>query len=74
MEGVKWKIPDYALITRDERASNGKRVVDTWLPIHSWTVAQVWERIKASGAEFSMPAADWVANDPSFWDSKAQKK
>lgn len=22
MEGVKWKIPDYALITRDERASN----------------------------------------------------
>ena len=24
--------------------------------------------------EFSMPAAEWVASDPSFWDSKAQKK
>jgi hypothetical protein len=23
---------------------------------------------------FSMPAAEWVASDPSFWDSKAQKK
>lgn len=26
-----------------------KRHVDTWLPIHSWTVDQVWDRIKSSG-------------------------
>lgn len=31
------------------RASNGKREVWTWLPIHAWTVEQVWSRIKASG-------------------------
>ena len=24
--------------------------------------------------EFSLPAAEWVATDPSFWDSKVQKK
>lgn len=30
-------------------ASNGKRQVDTWLPIHAWTVEEVWQRIKASG-------------------------
>jgi hypothetical protein len=24
--------------------------------------------------EFSMPAAEWVANDPSFWASGGQKK
>jgi hypothetical protein len=24
--------------------------------------------------EFSMPAVEWVAADPSFWVSKAQKK
>lgn len=34
---------------RDEMASNGKRHVDQWLPIHDWKLAQVWERIKASG-------------------------
>jgi len=33
----------------DERASNGRRHVDTWLPIHGWTVGQVWDRIRASG-------------------------
>lgn len=33
----------------DARLSNGKRHVDTWLPIHTWTTAQVWECIKASG-------------------------
>ncbi len=33
----------------DKRLCNGKRVVVTWLPIHDWTVAQVWARIKASG-------------------------
>jgi 3'-phosphoadenosine 5'-phosphosulfate sulfotransferase (PAPS reductase)/FAD synthetase len=33
---------------RDERASNGRRLVDNWLPIHSWSVDDVWARIKAS--------------------------
>jgi hypothetical protein len=31
-------------------------------------------KIFAVRPEFSMPAAEWVASDPSFWDSKAQKK
>jgi len=39
----------------DERASNGKRTVVWWLPIHAWTTEQVWARIKASGVE-SHPA------------------
>ncbi len=30
-------------------ASNGRREVDQWLPIHGWTEAQVWERVRASG-------------------------
>jgi len=34
---------------RDERKSNTKRTVDTWLPIHDWTVEQVWARIRESG-------------------------
>jgi 3'-phosphoadenosine 5'-phosphosulfate sulfotransferase (PAPS reductase)/FAD synthetase len=33
----------------DERASNGKRVVFTWLPIHAWTTEDVWARIRATG-------------------------
>jgi 3'-phosphoadenosine 5'-phosphosulfate sulfotransferase (PAPS reductase)/FAD synthetase len=33
----------------DKRNTNGKRVVHVWLPIHGWTVDQVWERIKATG-------------------------
>lgn len=33
----------------DESASNGKRIVSNWLPLHSWTVDQVWERIRKSG-------------------------
>jgi len=32
-----------------EDASNGVRSVYNWLPIHGWTEAQVWERVKASG-------------------------
>jgi hypothetical protein len=31
-------------------------------------------KIFAVRPEFSMPAAEWVAADPSFWVSKAQKK
>ena len=42
---------------RDERTTNSKRVVDVWLPIHSWTTEQVWERIRASGVRHH-PAYD----------------
>jgi hypothetical protein len=31
-------------------------------------------KIFAVRPEFSMPAAQWVANDPSFWDRKVAKK
>jgi 3'-phosphoadenosine 5'-phosphosulfate sulfotransferase (PAPS reductase)/FAD synthetase len=41
----------------DVRASNGRRHVDTWLPLHGWTVEQVWERIRASGVRHH-PAYD----------------
>jgi 3'-phosphoadenosine 5'-phosphosulfate sulfotransferase (PAPS reductase)/FAD synthetase len=30
-------------------ATNGRRRVDDWYPIHGWTVAQVWDRIAAAG-------------------------
>ena len=33
----------------DKAASNGKRQVDTWYPIFTWTTAQVWACIKESG-------------------------
>ena len=36
----------------DAMASNGKRAVHTWLPIHDWTEAKVWETIKASGVRY----------------------
>ena len=36
--------------SRDERATNQTvRLVDEWLPIHSWTVQQVWARIAGAG-------------------------
>lgn len=41
----------------DEKASNGRRHVDRWLPVHSWTTDQVWERIRASGVRYH-PAYD----------------
>jgi len=41
----------------NEMASNGRRFVDDWLPIHSWTVQQVWKRIRASGVRHH-PAYD----------------
>lgn len=31
----------------DPRASNGKREVTNWLPLHQWSEAQVWERLRA---------------------------
>lgn len=42
---------------RDARSSNRKRLVDTWLPIHGWSVRKVWERIRASGVRHH-PAYD----------------
>src|SRR5262249_28482543 len=33
----------------NEAASNGRRWVDDWLPLHAWTTRQVWDRIRASG-------------------------
>jgi 3'-phosphoadenosine 5'-phosphosulfate sulfotransferase (PAPS reductase)/FAD synthetase len=33
-------------------ASNLRRQVDTWLPIHHWTTEDVWERIRASGVRY----------------------
>ena len=40
--------------TTSKRASNGKRQVDEWLPIHRWTEPEVWARINSS------PIADLV--------------
>jgi 3'-phosphoadenosine 5'-phosphosulfate sulfotransferase (PAPS reductase)/FAD synthetase len=33
----------------NEMASNGRRWVDDWLPLHAWTLEQVWDRVRASG-------------------------
>lgn len=38
-------------------ASNGRRHVDRWLPIHTWTTEQVWATIRASGLPWH-PAYD----------------
>lgn len=38
-------------------ASNGKRHVDRWLPIFTWTEPQVWDRIRQSGVPWH-PAYD----------------
>lgn len=35
----------------DAKASNGRRHVDTWLPIFVWNTEQVWASIKTSGVE-----------------------
>lgn len=36
----------------DASASNGKRQVYTWLPIHDWTDEQVWSSIRQSGVPY----------------------
>jgi 3'-phosphoadenosine 5'-phosphosulfate sulfotransferase (PAPS reductase)/FAD synthetase len=41
----------------NEMASNGRRWVADWLPLHAWTVEQVWDRIRASGVRHH-PAYD----------------
>lgn len=33
----------------NKRASNGRRTVDTWMPIHQWNEAEVWGTIERSG-------------------------
>ena len=38
-------------------ASNGRRRVDDWYPIHDWTLAQVWERIAAGTRSHAAYAA-----------------
>ena len=55
-----------AAFSPSARLSTQGRSVDTWLPIHTWTVEQVWERIKASGVryheayDFGMPRLSCV--------------
>jgi 3'-phosphoadenosine 5'-phosphosulfate sulfotransferase (PAPS reductase)/FAD synthetase len=36
----------------DTSASNGKRQVFTWLPVHDWTDGQVWSYIRNSGVPY----------------------
>jgi 3'-phosphoadenosine 5'-phosphosulfate sulfotransferase (PAPS reductase)/FAD synthetase len=43
--------------TPNALASNGRRWVDDWLPLHAWRVEQVWRRIRASGVRHH-PAYD----------------
>ena len=38
-----------APFSHDERASNSRRHVDQWLPVHGWSVTQVWDRIEQAG-------------------------
>lgn len=41
----------------DKAGTSGRRVMRRWLPIHDWTDAQVWDRIRASGVPYH-PAYD----------------
>lgn len=38
--------------SHDASASNGKRHIDTWLPIHDWKIGDVWTDIKMSGVPY----------------------
>jgi 3'-phosphoadenosine 5'-phosphosulfate sulfotransferase (PAPS reductase)/FAD synthetase len=40
---------------QDAKATNGRRTVWTWLPIHEWVEAAVWDRIRKAGTR-SHPA------------------
>jgi 3'-phosphoadenosine 5'-phosphosulfate sulfotransferase (PAPS reductase)/FAD synthetase len=40
------KMPEFEV---EKEATTGAKHVDRWLPIHGWTVEQVWARIKESG-------------------------
>lgn len=37
------------VLERDERTSSGRKEVWDWLPVHDWTVGQVWDEIRACG-------------------------
>jgi 3'-phosphoadenosine 5'-phosphosulfate sulfotransferase (PAPS reductase)/FAD synthetase len=37
---------------RNARLSNSKRTADSWLPIHEWTEAQVWDLIRSKGLPY----------------------
>jgi 3'-phosphoadenosine 5'-phosphosulfate sulfotransferase (PAPS reductase)/FAD synthetase len=41
----------------NRRATNGRRIVYDWLPIHLWSVSQVWDRIRRSQVPYH-PACD----------------
>ena len=43
--------------SRNHRLSTQSRIVDDWLPIHTWTAEQVWEFLRRSGVP-SHPAYD----------------
>ncbi|GHF32854.1 hypothetical protein GCM10010218_12400 [Streptomyces mashuensis] len=47
-----------AAVEIDRPASNGKRHVTTWRPIHGWTDAEVWKEIARSGLPYH-EAYDW---------------
>ncbi len=36
----------------DRRNSNGRKRIHIWLPIHDWTVDEVWADVKASGVRY----------------------
>ncbi|MFM9629773.1 MULTISPECIES: phosphoadenosine phosphosulfate reductase domain-containing protein [Streptomyces] len=57
---VGWSIArrQQAPVDIDRSASNGKRHVTTWRPIHAWADAQVWREIAESGVPYH-PAYDW---------------
>jgi len=40
------------VFVNDKRATNGRRHVDTWLPIHGMTEDDVWESIRESGVRY----------------------
>ncbi|WP_406153019.1 phosphoadenosine phosphosulfate reductase family protein [Streptomyces sp. NBC_01023] len=42
----------------DRPASNGKRHVTTWRPVHGWSDAEVWKEIARSGLPYH-EAYDW---------------
>lgn len=48
------KLPPFAT---NKRASNSRKEVDDWLPIHHWSTREVWARITASGVRHH-PAYD----------------
>jgi len=41
-----------APLSRNARVSNGRKLVDNWLPLHSWQLPDVWSSIKASGVPY----------------------